>query len=371
MTAERRSATLLAFASVFAQTALADALDLLALLITDISHAADTDGQNTRLRTLRDLDAAALQLGEAIQVILDESVNEERVRRQVFSQIPRERLVAAAPQVATLARPPDDHYYPELVERYRRVRLFLPALLRTVACEGTQPGPPLRAALHFLRHLTSQSHPDMQQAPLAFVPAAWRRLVQPRHEPQADRRAYTLCAIAGLQESLRRDVLVARSERWGDPRVKLLQGAQWATLRPQVCRALGRQDTPEPELHALGQQLEAAYQRTVTHFSTTPAVRVEQVNGRDTLTVTGLDQLDAPPSLVTLRAQVHARLPRVDLPPRSYWQSTRARALLMNSPPSGKGQHGWRICPPACVPSSWQKPVTSDWSRASVRIFLP
>lgn len=315
MTAERRLATLLAFAYVFEQTALDDALDLLDLLITDIIHSAETEGQQTRLRTLRDLDAAALQLWEAIQVLLDESVAEERVRRQVFRQVPREHLVTAATQVATLARPPDDRYYPELVERYRRVRVFLPTLLRTVAFAGTQTGQPLLDALHYLRQRTSQSHLDMQQAPLAFVPAAWRRLVQPRHAPQADRRAYTLCALAGLQESLRRrDVFVARSERWGDPRVKLLQGAQWETLRPQVCRALGRQDTPERELQALGQQLEAAYQRTVTNFATNPAARVEQVNGRETLTVTGLDKLDEPPSLVTLRAQVQALLPRVDLP---------------------------------------------------------
>jgi TnpA family transposase len=155
----------------------------------------------------------------------------------------------------------------------------------------------------------------MQHAPLAFVPTAWRRLVQPRHEPQADRRAYTLCALAGLQESLRRrDVFVSRSERWGDPRVKLLHGAQWETLRPQVCRALGRKESPEPEFHALAQQLDAAYQRTAANFSTNDAVRVEQVDGRDTLTVTGLDKLDEPPSLLTLRDQVQVLLPRVDLP---------------------------------------------------------
>ena len=256
-----------------------------------------------------------LQLWEAIQIVLDETIEASRVRSQVFAKIPQEQLVEAAAQVATLTRPPDDNYYPELVERYQRVRRFLPTLLRTVAFEGTQAGQPLLEALHFLKEQTPHRQPDMQHAPLAFVPAAWRRLVQPRHEPQADRRAYTLCAMAGLQESLRRrDVFAAGSERWGDPRVKLLQGPQWETMRPQVCRALGRQESPEPELHALAQQLETAYQRTVANFSTNDAVRVEQVDGRDTLTVTGLDKLEEPPSLLALRDQVQALLPRVDLP---------------------------------------------------------
>jgi hypothetical protein len=43
-------------------------------------------------------------------------------------------------------------------------------------------------------------------------------------------------------------------------------------------------------------------------------VRVEQMDGRDTLTVTGLDKLEEPASLMKLRDQVLARLPRVDLP---------------------------------------------------------
>ena len=70
-----------------------------------------------------------------------------------------------------------------------------------------------------------------------------------------DRRAYTLCVMERLQDNLRRrDVFVPASERWSDPRVKLIHGAQWEAM-PQVCRALGRQERPEPEL-ALAEQLE-------------------------------------------------------------------------------------------------------------------
>ncbi len=215
-----------------------------------------------------------------------------------------------------LARPPDDHYYPELVDRYRWVRLFLPPLLRTVAFDGTQAGQPMLTALEFLRQLEHQRHPDMRRAPLDLVPSAWRRLVLPRHHPMPDRRAYTLCLLERLQDSLRRrDVFVRRSERWGDPRVRLLHGPQWETLRPQVCRALGRSESPEPELRALAQQLDDAYQRTAANFSTNAAARVEQVDGRETLTLTGLEKLEDPPSLRTLRDQVLARPPRVaDLP---------------------------------------------------------
>jgi hypothetical protein len=67
-------------------------------------------------------------------------------------------------------------------------------------------------------------------------------------------------------------------------------------MRPQVCRALGHPDTAEPALQALTHQRNAAYQRTVANFPTNAAIRVEQVKGRDTLTLTGLDKLEEPPA---------------------------------------------------------------------------
>jgi TnpA family transposase len=315
MSSERRLATLLAFTRAFELMAMDDALDVFDLLMSDITRDAHQDGEQERLRTLHDLDAAALQLWDALQILLDENVDAAAVRSRTFAQIPRERVLNAGSQVEQLARPPDDHYYPELVDRYRRVRLFLPTLLRTLSFDGTQAGQPMLQALDFLRQSESPRHPDMHQAPLEFVPGAWRRVVVPPRQTAVDRRAYTLCAMERLQDSLRRrDVFVARSERWGDPRLKLLHGEQWETIRPQVCRALGRHERFEPELQTLTQQLDAAYQNTAANFPTNAAVRVEQVKGRDTLTLTGLDKLDEPPSLLALRDQVHARLPRIDLP---------------------------------------------------------
>jgi TnpA family transposase len=315
MSSERRLATLLAFTRAFELIAMDDALDVFDLLVSDIARDAHKDGEKERIRTLHDLDAAALQLWDALQILLDENVDAAAVRTRTFEQIPRERVLDAGSQVEQLARPPDDHYYPELVDRYRRVRLFLPTLLRTLSFDGTQAGQPMLKALDFLSQSESKRHPDMHQAPLDFVPGAWRRVVVPPRQTAVDRRAYTLCAMERLQDSLRRrDVFVSRSERWGDPRLKLLHGEQWETIRPQVCRALGRHEGFEPELQTLTQQLDAAYQNTATNFPTNAAVRVEQVKGRDTLTLTGLDKLDEPPSLLTLRDQVQARLPRIDLP---------------------------------------------------------
>ena len=315
MAPARRVATLLAFARAFEIIAMDDALDLLDFLISQLVQEARHEGERQRLRTLRDLDAAALQLWHALGVLLDETVAANAVRTETYARFPRERLLEAGAQVETLARPAEGRYYPELVDRYRRVRRFLPALLRSVSFEGTQAGETMLAALEFLRRIEAQRRPDMRQAPLDVVPGAWRRLVKPSGcTPTVNRQAYTLCVVERLQDYLRRrDVFVPRSERWGDPRVKLLQGEQWEAMRSKVCRALGRSEAPEPELHALGQQLDAAYQHTAGRLATNEAVRVETIEGRDTLIISGLDRLDESPRFSALRDRVRDLLPRVDL----------------------------------------------------------
>ena len=191
--------------------------------------------------------------GMLCQVLLDHSVKATEIRTKTYQRISRKHLLAAGAEVENLTRPPDDNYYEELVDRYNSVRRFLPTLLRTVSFEGIQAGQPLLDAWAFLGRIENQRRPDMRHAPLEGVPSAWRRLVKPPRQADVDRRAYTLCTLERLQDSLRRrDVFVARSERWGNPRIKLLQGAQWEATRSQVCRALNRNESPEPELEVSG-----------------------------------------------------------------------------------------------------------------------
>lgn len=314
MPEERRIATLLAFARTMETTALDDSLDVLDLLLTDILAEATQKGQQERLRTARDLDAAALRLRRACAILLDETCADTSIRPTVFTHVPRPELAEAVAQVGALARPPDDHYYPELVEQYQRVRRFLPTLLRAIAFRSTPAGQPVLSALQFLAALDARRSPPLQNAPCEVVPRPWRRLVM-GVDTAIDRRAYTVCVMECFQDHLRRrDVFVPSSARWGDPRAALLQGVQWEAMRPQVCRALGRHDTPTPELQALTEQLDAAYRRTVANFPTNTAVRLETKQGQERLVLTGLEKVPDSPSLLTLREQVQALLPRVDLP---------------------------------------------------------
>jgi hypothetical protein len=78
------------------------------MLITETVTQAKILGQKQRLRTLRDLDKAALELRDVCAIVLDNRIENDHLRRCIFARIPEERLRQAIATVDNLARPPDD-----------------------------------------------------------------------------------------------------------------------------------------------------------------------------------------------------------------------------------------------------------------------
>ena len=314
MSEDRRVATLLAFARTLEATALDDTLDLLVGLVTEILAQAERLWKKERLRTIKDLDRAALTLRDACWSLLDDQVGDSDVREAAFSRVARADVSSAMARVAQLARPTGDRYHQEIVDRYRRVRGFLPKVLETIRFEGTPAGRPVLRALEFLRSIEGTRRPDMSAAPLDVVPRAWKRRVVDR-DGLVDRRAYTLCTVQQLHDALRRrSVFVPGSGRWGDPRTKLLRGTDWTSARMKVCQSLGLEPVANQELRSLGSRLDDAYRRAIDHLPQNTAVHIEREAGKDALVLTPLEKLDEPLSLTGLRDAVAALLPRVDLP---------------------------------------------------------
>lgn len=170
-----------------------------------------------------------------------------------------------------------------------------------------------RDALHYLHAMEVDPKRDLQP-PLEVVNAAWQKHVQPDGET-IDPRAYLFCTLDRLRAALkRRDVFVATSWRYADPRKGLLSDAEWQAARPVVCRTLGWSSDPQAVSTALSQELDTTYRAVAQRLPDNKAVRIEKKGNKDDLVLSPLDRLEEPPSLIELRAKVQARMPRVDLP---------------------------------------------------------
>ncbi|MHA0044111.1 Tn3 family transposase [Deinococcus sp. PEB2-63] len=312
---DRRLATLLVFVQHLERTATDDVLDLFSALLTSLALRGEAKRRQERLRTLRDLDQAALALQDAVCVLLDESVPEAELRRAVFSRVAPPRLWEAVGTVQALASGDDDTTPEALSGSYATVRRFLPAFLETVEFRGTPTARPLLEAWRFLAQQEEggRGKPKWKEAPRAFVPRAWERRVFPA-KGEVNRQAYTLCVLDRLQQALkRREVFAPRSERYGDPRAELLQGPSWEAARDDVSRALGRSLDPQAELELLRAELNAAYREVEENLAQNTALKLEVREGHTQVSLTPLDAQPEPPRLVHLREQVTLRLPQVDL----------------------------------------------------------
>src|SRR6266702_3909365 len=177
LTEQRRTATLVSFARQLAVTAQDDSLDVLDMLIRDLLARSVSSGKKARLRTLRDLDAAALSLASITEKAITPEWTDEQVR--TFLTEKQAKITEAVATIYQLARPADDNYYQEIVARYSSDRRFFPALLRTIVFTSNEAGKPVLKALTFLRDVEGQKQPAMDSAPMEVVPASWKRHVAP------------------------------------------------------------------------------------------------------------------------------------------------------------------------------------------------
>ena len=216
-----------------------------------------------------------------------------------------------------------------MLARWRTARTFLPDLLDAVEFDGTVTAEPVLEALEYLQDADwSSRSPYFRDAPLAVVGKGWQRLALsngsadskdpaidngPRKESRVDRKAYALGTLEALHEAMRgREVYVQPSERWSDPRAKLLSGDAWDAIRPGVLRALELPSEPDVYLQEAEEQLDEAYRRVSGGLPENAAVSV----GPDgvSLDISKLDRLEEPASLEELRNTLAAMIPRVDLP---------------------------------------------------------
>ncbi|MDP9475010.1 MAG: Tn3 family transposase [Actinomycetota bacterium] len=335
MPEERRIATLVAFAYKLEAQAQDDALDLFDALVSDMVATSKGLERKERMRTLKDLDAAALTMHDACELFLDPALPDDmslgELRTQIFAHTGRDDLRKAIQTVSSVARPSEEEHRKQLVRKWNTARTFLPDLLAAVEFRGTETASSLLEALEYLRDSGWKGRYLPEDAPLAAVGKGWEGMLWDRNAPgnapgdgkpnstsngKVERKAYSLGVVEALQDGLkRRNVYVAPSERWADPRAKLLSGEEWEAARPQVLRTLELPADPGEYIGELDHRLDVAYRRTADNVSHNAALRVVLgKRGVDALDITNLDKLEEPGSLVELRKRLAAMLPRVDLP---------------------------------------------------------
>jgi len=186
--------------------------------------------------------------------------------------------------------------------------------LTTINFHALAAGQPTLAAWKFLSDVESKTGKNkFAGAPTDGISSSWKRVVF-----KGDRISscpYTFWVAEKMLEGIKNhDIYLENSDRYNDPRGKLLQGAAWETMKAKVLGTLGWSANMEESLNPLKINLDVAFKNTSKNWNNNPAVRVEVVKGKEKIVLSPLERLQEPDSLVLLRKQVASLIPNTDLP---------------------------------------------------------
>nr|WP_174505166.1 hypothetical protein [Streptacidiphilus carbonis] len=269
----KRTALLTAVVRSLEVAAIDDALDLFALLMaTRLISPARRASDREPLVMLPHLEKASRTVARAARALIRQlELTEEtgadldtaalwRALEDVASRAAVNNAVRVVEQLV-----PEDNGSAEialrgqLATRYNTVRPFLALLGESDALGAAQGG---RRVLKAVRRLPVLVRRKVGQRPLLpkeidaeLVPPAWKKAVYSNAalpEGAVDRDAYVVCVLEQLHRALtQHDVFAAPSNRWSDPRARLLDGAQWEAVREDVLAGLSLTEPIEEHLDGL------------------------------------------------------------------------------------------------------------------------
>ncbi len=317
MNDERRMATLISFAIVYTISAQDDVLELMERIFTEMFNKSARKEQKTRVRTIKDLDKAARKLGEVCSLLLDQDMVDHDLRRTIFSKLKMEDVKTAIQTVNQLTKPPDQKVaFEELFRHYKTIRKFLPRLMTVLNFQATSAGKPALDAWNFLADSESkQGKNKYHGAPLHGITSSWEKIVLKNSDHKVNPCAYTFWVIERLLTYLKHhDIYIPTSDRYGDPRTKLIQDETWEAVKPHVLRTLEWPSNANEALHTLSEELEQSYKQTVERWTGNSSVRIETFAGKERLVLSPLDRLEEPESVKQLRKRLRSVIPHTDLP---------------------------------------------------------
>lgn len=326
----RRTATLTATVMALEADAIDDALDLFDLLIaTKVLNPSRRATAADKLKRLPELERASRVLArvgaQLLRAFEDEGGQLDGTTAwAMFEEVAaRDRINQAVATVDELV--PDDTgtegaLRVQMTRRYRTVAPFLWQLATVIPWGATAHGQPILNALDRLDSLRGRRWIPREEIDASLVPSAWEASVFGRDGTGGvDRDAWVVCVIELLRRALRRrDVFARVSNRWGDPRARLLDDAAWEAAKHPVLRSMSLEAPVVEHLADRVEVLDAAWLSLSSAIvDAGPEARVRLSDdgaGRVKLSVDPLEALNVPESLSALRAQVSSLLPRVDLP---------------------------------------------------------
>lgn len=231
--ADHRYAVLVCFLRQVYQDTIDYIIDMHDKLMLGVHNRAqnEIDEQTKKQRRMIRTSLAALRtLG---RVILDESVDDERLRSTLFEQIDRDELTAQLDAVEVWLDGKYSHVFNLVMQRFSYIRQFSPALLAALQfrAENNQSESLLEAIqlLHELNEANKRKLPE--DVPLDFIPNKLRDFVE-TSDGTVNKHAWECALLTAIRDELKAgNIFVQDSKRFGRFDDFFIADTQWHNLR--------------------------------------------------------------------------------------------------------------------------------------------
>lgn len=315
----RRLATLLVLFQHLERSATDDALIVFAAVMHELGLRGQRRRQKERLRTLKDLDAAALTLRDTLsqvtQVLTDQKVPASKARDAALAQLNASRLLEALLKVSELVSPFEDEEAEIWEKAHGAIAKFITPLFTTIKFEGTAAMKGLLEAIQFVKRTTGTARSNWGVIPRGFIPKGWLSVIFPDGTDVTVRRSrYTTCLMQQLHLALKRgDVFVTHSNQHGDPRAQLLSVEVWDRVKHDVHRSLNLPEKASEMVERMSRELHSTYKAVAGNLKQNASVTMKEIGGVLTPVVTPFDALPESATLTALDTNLKSRLPEIDL----------------------------------------------------------
>jgi len=321
----RRLATLLATVVALEAKATDDCLELLDLLmVTELLGKAERESVKEKARQHPRLARASAKLATAVEVLLDTTSPEGaevglgELWERIDAVVSRGELHAALAAIGELVPPDTDDdgvKRAELATRIATVTGFLKTLTAVIEFGASADARAVLAEMQRMPELLRSRKLTSADVDGSLIHGSWKRLVLDAPglpDGAVDKNAYVFCVLTQFHRHLkRREIYANASTRWRDPRAQLLAGDAWESAKPAVLTALSLPAAPDELLAGHARTLDDAYRTVGARLQANTAISLDS---EGQLHIERLEALDEPASLIELRRDVNALLPRVDLP---------------------------------------------------------
>ncbi len=306
----KRYTLLRAFLEVRAEELTNVIVEMFDVLIGRIFTRSDAELAEVKLQRQQAHQDSAKLFRTIGQILLDPEIPDEQVREAVFRATSRERVSRLVELGEELERGEVETLFALLDRRYGHLREFAPLVLETLPLGSPRAANPVLEGLVVLTDLNQQHSPKVPPtAPLDFIPAKWRRAVQPGGTIQ--RHAWELCLLHATRAALRAgDMTVAGSRRYAAWDSDLYAASAWQKRRASWYAESGLPEDASRYLAERKADLHEVTTQVARRLPGNTAARVEE----EKLILTALEGVDLPPEAERAKRDLQALLPWIDLP---------------------------------------------------------